>query len=136
MRYLTPLLLLQAALSFATFVTLVARPAMIPASFGVSIAADAYPVCYFYAASEFALAFLSLSALRIRDLKALKVICANFSAFHAMSAALGAYAVWRGAPMALLGNVAPHATVAVFMAYYTVAKASAPSDRPAQRIAA
>lgn len=87
-RLETALFLIHGLATLAAGVVLVLWPAAIPATVGIVLAPDTFLLSYFLGAAEFAVAFLSIGALRLTDAAALRLIAAAFAVFHGGTAAL------------------------------------------------
>ena len=110
---LTWLLIVQAAVTAATAVTLFVAPDAIPASFGLRLTPDAHLLCYFYGATELALTFGSLAAIRLSKGPSVSLTCTYFTVVHAAEGIAGGYAVAQGLPAKVMANVIAHLVIAL-----------------------
>jgi hypothetical protein len=84
---------------------LIVRPAAIPATIGIRLAADTYLLSYLLAAAEFGFATLSWLGARLTDAPAVRATMLACVVFHGTSALLEVV-VWRShAAPALLANI-------------------------------
>ena len=109
---------IHAALTFAAFVVLVARPTAIPGRVGLHLDPPAYLVCRLLAAAELGLSVMSWGARTITDVKALRLIITTFVVFHAVSGLLEIYAFTKGLSPAIWGNVGLRMVVIAFFVWY------------------
>lgn len=105
-------LLAQAVITAATSLVLLAAPDAIPASFGLELTVGAHLLCYFYAATELSLAYLSVATMRGHDSRAARLLYGYFLFVHAVEGAAGLYAVVQGSPAKVLANSGAHFGVA------------------------
>ena len=119
---LNRLLLLQAVITFLSFLAFVGTPATIPASFGIPVGPKQYILSYLLGANELALTYLSLAARKLNDPPARRAIVTFFIVFHAAVGLFGLYSVWQGASMSLLGNVALRVLIVGLFYYYGLLK--------------
>lgn len=119
-------LLVQAAITALTALVLTVAPDAIPASFGLKLTLDAHLLCYFYAATELSLAYLSLAALRVSDGQTRRLLYGYFLFVHAVEGAAGLYAIAQGLPAKVLANSGAHFLIA---AIFTFAVSRHASDR-------
>ena len=117
-RLLRPLLIVHGVVTLAAAVVLVVLPAAIPAAVGIPVGVNAYLLCYFLAAAELAIGMLSLGAVRLADVTALRLIVDVFIVFHLATAGLEVmYVVLTSENPVLLANIAVRVFVAaVFFA--------------------
>lgn len=109
--------LLQAIITTATALTLAIAPGVIPATFGLTLTRDAFLLCYFYAATELSLAYLSLVAVRVHDSQVRRLLCRYFLFVHVVEGAAGLYGVAQGLPTKVVGNSARHFVIAAVFAF-------------------
>ncbi len=108
---------LQALISFASAVALVASPRLIPASVGVPVAPSAFLLCYLIGASELTLALVSTIGFRTRTDSTADVVVFYSIAFHLSSGLAGAYAVASGLPKAIWTNAGAHFVLALLFLF-------------------
>ena len=108
---------LQAFISLASAVTLLASPRLIPSSVGVVVAPSAFLLCYLIGASEFSLAFMSAVGFTAKTdaTRDAMVFCAI--AFHFSSGLAGVYALATGLPTAIWVNAGAHFVIALLFLF-------------------
>ena len=112
-RLLRPLLIVHGVVTLAAAGVLVVLPAAIPAAVGIPVGVNAYLLCYFLAAAELAIGMLSLGAVRLADVTALRLIVDVFIVFHLATAGLEVlYMVLTGVNTVLAINVVVRVAVA------------------------
>jgi hypothetical protein len=87
-HYLRALLIIHGIVTLAAATVLGVFPSVIPSTVGIAIEFDEFLLSYFLAASELAVAVLSIGAVRLTDRAALKLIIDVFIVFHLATAAL------------------------------------------------
>ena len=112
------LLLIQAGLTFSTFITLVVAPATIPAFFGIQLAPDQYLLCYLLAVSELGLAYLSLALRANKDIQTRRIVSQFFMVFHGATGLFAGYVFLQGGSSQLLGNAAFRLILVGLFYYY------------------
>ena len=90
---------------------MVVAPTVIPGAVGIDLQHGAFLVAYLLAGAEFAFAYLSFFARRLRDPEALHVVLWTLITFHLATAVLEAFAFTRGVSAVVLGNVALRAVI-------------------------
>ena len=116
------LLAIHAFISLAAGVVLIALPAYIPKSVGISLPPGAYLLSYFLGAAEIALAFLSYYSRNVTDVKNLRLICLTLIVFHATTAAVEVYAFSQGTSANIWINIAVRLAVVFLFWYYGLRK--------------
>lgn len=111
------LLLFQAVATFATFILIMAAPALIPQSLGIAITPQQYLLPRLIAANELAIAFMSFYGMRLTHATALGLVCKFFIVFHAATGLVCLYSLLQGASANIIGNIALR-VVAVSLFYY------------------
>jgi hypothetical protein len=114
------LLFVHGLITLAAAVVLIIAPAAIPGTIGIDISQDQYILCYFLAASELAIAFLSFFARSIDDKRSLRLIALSFIMFHLATAILEAYAASEGGNKKILINIIFRLLIAALFWYYGV----------------
>jgi len=115
---LKQLLIIHAVITFAAGFVLMIAPALIPSTVDVSVSSQQYLLCYFLAAAEFAIAYLSFFSIKIEDIKALQIICTTFIIFHTATGLLEIYAWTNGLSGKIWGNVVLRIVIVILFAYY------------------
>jgi hypothetical protein len=90
------LFLAHAFITLAAAVVLVLWPPFVPDSVGMPLEKPQYLLCYFLAASELALSFLSYVGSRTRDLPLVRLIATTLILFHLATGALELTAFLQG----------------------------------------
>jgi hypothetical protein len=116
------LLAIHAFITLAAGIVLIALPAYIPESVGISLHPGAYLLSYFLGAAEIALAFLSYYGRNLTDAKSLRLICLTLIVFHATTAAVEVYAFTQGTSAKIWINIAVRLTVVFLFWYYGLRK--------------
>ena len=98
--------IVHGAVTLAAAIVLSVFPAAIPATVGIAIDSREYLLSYFLAAAELGIGLLSLSASRLRDPTALRLVAVSFAVFHAATALLEvAYVLAEGVSGVLIANI-------------------------------
>jgi hypothetical protein len=119
------LLAIHAFISLAAGVVLIALPAYIPKSVGISLPPGAYLLSYFLGAAEIALAFLSYYSRNVTDVKSLRLICLTLIVFHATTAAVEVYAFTQGITAKIWINIAVRLAVVFLFWFYGLRRRNA-----------
>ena len=80
-------------------------PEAIPKMVDVSVSKNQYILCYFLAACEFGIAYLSFQTTKIREAKAIRIILFSFIIFHLATAVLEVFVLQNGVSKALILNI-------------------------------
>lgn len=111
------LLVVHAVITFAAAIVLVFFPAAIPHTADIPVNRDQYLLCYFLAASELSVAYLSYFGSKFTDGKVLRFITASLIVFHSATMVLEAYAfVAKEAGIYITGNIMLRIIIILF--YY------------------
>ena len=105
MKPLKILLTIHAVITFLAGLALIIFPELIPKSVDVYISKNQYLLCYFLAACEISIAYLSFQATKIQDTKALKIILNSFIIFHLATAILEVYSLKFGVSVMIVFNI-------------------------------
>lgn len=117
---LRKLLIIHGVITLAAAIVLVVSPGLIPRMAGVRLAPDADLLAYLLAGAEFGIAFLSFGGSRLGDPQALRLIAGGCIVFHATSALLEAYAVWRQMGNSLLvANIAARIAILALFVWFS-----------------
>lgn len=119
---LRKLLILHGVVTFVAAIVLVIAPELIPKTVGINLDKSAYLLSYFLGAAEFGIAYLSFFAARLKNIEALRLICASFIVFHLATAVLEIYALAQGVNTAILANVALRIIISVLFGYFGLLK--------------
>lgn len=119
---LQKLFFLHAVITLAAGIVLMVVPAFIPATVNINITPNEYLLCYFLAAAEFAVAYLSFSSRKIKDKYSLRIISISFIVFHTTTGLLEAYALMQGVSSKIVGNIVLRIIVVILFYYYGVFK--------------
>jgi hypothetical protein len=114
------LLAVHAVVTAAAGVVLIAAPDAIPGAIGLSLAPGSYVLCYFLAAAELAIAFLSAYAAWCRQAESIRLAVLTIILFHAATAVLEIVALARGIGPGLWSNVALRVVAVVLFGYFGV----------------
>ncbi|MBA3662907.1 MAG: hypothetical protein H0W61_01675 [Bacteroidetes bacterium] len=115
------LLFIHALVTFAAGIVLVITPSFIPSSVNIHINSAEYLLCYFLAAAEFAMAYLSFRSRKISDTAALRVISISFIVFHASTLILELFALSQGLSVKIISNVIVRIFIVILFYFYGVA---------------
>lgn len=122
------LLIIHAIITFAAGVVLVVAPGAIPSVIGIHLAPESFVICYFLAAAEFSVGFLSIYGTRCRETESIRLLVYTIIVFHASTGVLEIYALTQGIDVRLWGNVALRVIVIALFFCYGVLK------QPANRL--
>jgi hypothetical protein len=112
------LLIVHAVVTLAAAAVLVAAPDAIPGAIGLALAPGSYVLCYFLAAAELAIAFLSVYAAWCRQAESIRLAVLTIILFHAATAALEIVALARGVDRSLWSNVALRVVAVALFGYF------------------
>lgn len=99
------ILIVHAIVTFLAGLVLVISPELIPKMVNVSISKNQYIICYFLAACEYAIAYLSFKTTILKDFDAIKIILISFIIFHLATAILEVLALQNGVSKVLILNI-------------------------------
>lgn len=100
------ILVLHGIVTLAAAAVLAVFPAAIPATVGIDLAPDAYLLSYFLAAAELGIGVLSITAARLDDPSAIRLIGVSFAIFHFATAVLEiVYLASEGVSGVLIANI-------------------------------
>lgn len=116
------LLLIHAIITFAAGILLVAAPAAIPQTVNIQLSYNQYLLCYFLAAAEFAIAYLSFFSRNIKDNYALRIIVISFIVFHSATGILELVGLYRGIQPGIIGNIILRVIIVALFYYYGISK--------------
>lgn len=99
------LLIVHAIVTFLAGLFLVIFPELIPKMVDVSVTKNQYILCYFVAACEFAIAYLSFQTAKIKDFNAVRIILNSFIIYHSITAILEVFVLKNGESKVLILNI-------------------------------
>ena len=117
-------LLIHGIITLSAGFLLVLKPEAIPGTVNIRLSENSYLLCYFLAASEISIAYLSFAARRINDVRYLRIVLNSFIIFHLCTAGLEAYAVAQGASQKIIINVLFRIIIAAIFVYFGYARKS------------
>lgn len=98
-------MIIHAFVTFLAGLVLVIASRAIPHMVSVSVSKNQYILCYFVAASEFSIAYLSFQTTKVKDLIAIRVIFISFIVFHLITAVLEVFVLQNGESKVLILNI-------------------------------
>lgn len=119
---LRALFLFHSIVTFLASIVLVVKPTFIPETINVSITRDGYILCYFLAAAELGVAYLSFYSRRIKDNYSLRIISTSFIIFHASTGLLEIYAFTQGISSRIVPNIILRVIIVILFYYYGIFK--------------
>jgi len=119
---LQKLFLMHAIVTLAAGIILIASPAFIPATININIEAPQYLLCYFVAAAELSVAYLSFCSRKIKDKYSLRIISISFIVFHLVTAILELYVFTQGVSSKIVANIMLRIGIVILFYYYGVLK--------------
>jgi hypothetical protein len=129
------LLTFHAIITLAAALVLIFAPAGIPATVGIKVEKDQFLLCYFLAAAEIAIAYLSFYGRKISDPEFIHLIVVTMIIFHASTLLLESYAMAKGLSNKILANIFARILIIGLFYYYGIMKLSAIAARkPKQKI--
>lgn len=126
---LRKLLLIHAIVTLAAAVVLVVAPAAIPATVNVPLLPEQYLLCYFLAAAELAIAFLSFAGRNLQDKQATRLIVQSFILFHAATGLLESYALLQGISSKIIANIGLRVVIVLLFYRYGALGKSVPTEK-------
>ncbi|RYZ51436.1 MAG: hypothetical protein EOP49_11750 [Sphingobacteriales bacterium] len=114
------LFLLHGLITFAAALVLVIWPEVIPRTAGIELARGQYLLCWFLAAAEFAIGYLSIAARNFNDPRAIRSVCRCFFLFHLFTALMEAVSIEQEVTVALLVNAGVRVLVAALFLYHSM----------------
>lgn len=127
-KKLRTLLLLHAIITAAAGFILILYPSLIPSTVDIEIKAHQYLLCYFLAAAELAIAFLSFFGRKLKDKNSLKLISSTFILFHITTSVFELYALSQGLSAKIIGNIVLRILIAILFFYYGIYKIKTKED--------
>lgn len=113
------LLLIHGFILLAAGVVLVVAPEAVPRAVDMPLSREQYLLCYFLAAGELAMAYLSFAGSRLRDNGTLRLIAQTMIMFHGATALLELLAFAQGNVGAkIFANVALRLIIMLLFGYY------------------
>ena len=119
---LQKLLFIHAIITLVAGLVLIVAPAFIPETVNIHITPDQYLLCYFLAAAELTIAYLSFMSRKIKDHFLLQIISISFILFHTITGLLEFYAITQGASSKIVGNMMLRLIVVLLFCYYGIYK--------------
>lgn len=117
------LFLFHAIITLAAAIVLVASPTLIPRTVNIDIQKEQYLLCYFLAAAELAIAYLSFYSRKITDPFAIRIITITMIIFHTATALLELLAFSNGLSPKIIANVLARIIIVILFYYYGLKKA-------------
>jgi hypothetical protein len=121
-KILKALFTVHSIVTFAASILLIVAPALIPGTVNIVLSSHQYLLCYFLAAAEIGIAYLSFSAGKIEDGYSLRTICSTFIVFHISTAGLEIAALTQGLSANIVPNVILRIIISVLFWYYGIYK--------------
>ena len=121
---LKTLLAIHAIITLAAGIVLIISPDIIPSTVNISLQPSQYLLCYFLAAAEIALAYLSWFGRKIEDKTSLSLIVTAIIIFHAATLFLELYAYSNGLSSKIIPNVIARVVIIILISYFGLYKMS------------
>lgn len=118
------LLTFHAIITLAAGLVLVFGPSVIPATVNIKMEQSQFLLCYFLAAAEFALAYLSYYGRKITDPQMMRLIVITMIIFHAATLLLELFALSNGLSSKIIANVVARLIIIGLFYYYGIMKRS------------
>ncbi|RYY39047.1 MAG: hypothetical protein EOO08_12295 [Chitinophagaceae bacterium] len=112
--------LLHGIITLLAAIVLVSWPEAIPRTAGIELTREQYLLCWFLAAAEFALGYLSIAARNFSDPRAIRSVCRCFFLFHLFTALMEAISIEQEVSVALIANAVVRVLVAGLFFYYSL----------------
>jgi len=111
------ILTIHAIVTFAAGILLVVKPEAIPQTVNIQLTEQSYLLCYFLAAAEIAIAYLSFAARRLTGTTELRLILNTFIIFHLCTAGLELFALSLGINGKIIANVLLRLGISIVFVY-------------------
>lgn len=108
----------HAIITLAAALLLVFAPAAIPATVEITVKQDQFLLCYFLAAAELAIAYLSFYGRKLTDPAMIRLITVTFIIFHAATLVLELYALSEGVSLKIIVNIIARLIIIALFYYY------------------
>lgn len=119
------LLIIHAIVTLAAGLVLIIFPTVIPQTVNMMIEKNQYLLCYFLAAAEVAIAYLSFYASKLKDAQSLKLIINTMIIFHAVTLLLELLAYMQeGVGNKIVPNIALRIVIIILFGYFGLYKIS------------
>jgi hypothetical protein len=122
LNILKGLLTIHSVITLGASLVLIIAPTLIPGTVNIALSPDQYLLCYFLAAAEIGIAYLSFFARKIDDRRSLQVICSTFIVFHISTAGLELLALTQGLNTNIISNVILRIIISFLFWYYGIYK--------------
>jgi len=119
---LSKLLTYHAIITLAAAIVLVIAPAFIPHTVNIEVSHDQFLLCYFLAAAEFALAYLSFYSRTITDPAAIKLVALTIIIFHGGTLMLELFALAKGLSPKIITNIIARIVIIALFYFYGILK--------------
>lgn len=116
------LLSFHAIITLAAGLVLIFAPASIPATVGIKLEEDQFLLCYFLAAAELAIAYLSFYSRKVVDPLFLHLITMTIIIFHAATLLLELYALHNGLSAKIIANMIARGVIIGLFYYYGITR--------------
>lgn len=116
------LLTFHAIITLAAAIVLVVAPSFIPKTVDIEIQHGQFLLCYFLAAAEFALAYLSFYSRKINDRAIMRLITITIIIFHASTFLLELFALSNGLSTKIIANIVARVIIIVLFYYYGIVR--------------
>jgi len=121
---LPKLLIFHAVVTLAAGMVLIIAPSAIPQTVDLEIQPGQFLLCYFLAAAEFALAYLSFFSRNIKDPAVLRLVTITLIIFHGATLLLELLALNNGLSLKIMVNIAARIIIIAFFYFYGFVKLS------------
>ncbi|WP_119080894.1 hypothetical protein [Chitinophaga alhagiae] len=121
-KHLHRLLAFHAIVTLAAGLVLIMAPAAIPGTVDIQLQPGQFLLCYFLAAAEFALAYLSFYSRKLTDPVMLRLVAVTMIIFHGVTLLLELYALGDGLSPRIMANIVARAVIIGLFFYYGMVK--------------
>lgn len=118
------LLAFHAVVTMAAGMVLIIAPSVIPGTVNIELQHSQFLLCYFLAAAEFALAYLSFYSRKITDVTVMRHITITMIIFHAATLLLELFALGNGLSPKIIANVVARVIIIGLFYYYGIMELS------------
>jgi hypothetical protein len=119
---LNKLFAIHAFITLAAALVLICAPSVIPHTVNIQMGPGQFLLCYFLAAAELALAYLSFYSRNITDKAALRHVVITMIIFHGMTLLLEVFALSRGISPKILVNILARVVIIALFYFYGILK--------------
>jgi hypothetical protein len=112
------LLIFHAIITLAAGLVLIVYPPLIPATVNIELHQNQFLLCYFLAAAELALAYLSFYGSKRTDFATLRMVTFTMIIFHSATLLLELFALANGLSPKIIANIVARIVIIGLFYYY------------------